>query len=262
MLNMKKQIILFAVCLLAVCGLTGCGILSDEVAETTALPEVSASSAETEPETKPEHSELYIPGVPVEDVITYFNEVCLDSEYSDSGEPNLVQKWDTKVLYALDGSYTDEDVAAIDKMADILNGIEGYPGLFRTDDPFEADLTISFYSEAELATEMGEYVNGDSCDGIVHYWYESNIIYLEVIGIRNDMSQHLRNSVILEEIYNGTGATQDTMLRPDSIIYQEYSEAQDLTDIDLLLLRLLYHPSIECGMNAEQCEAVIRELYY
>ena len=55
---------------------------------------------------------------------------------------------------------------------------------------------------------------------------------------------------------------QDTSLRTDSIIYAGYSEPQELTEIDKLLLTLLYHPKIECGMDADACEAIIRELYY
>ena len=82
------------------------------------------------------------------------------------------------------------------------------------------------------------------------------------VCIRTDIDQYVRNSVILEEIYNGLGPVQDTILRPDSIIYQEYSEVQDLTLVDWLILRLLYHPDMLCGMDAAQCEAVIRDLYY
>ncbi|MBR6561952.1 MAG: DUF2927 domain-containing protein, partial [Oscillospiraceae bacterium] len=80
--------------------------------------------------------------------------------------------------------------------------------------------------------------------------------------VRHDLSQTLRNSVILEEIYNGLGPVQDTNLRPDSLIYQAYSEPQWLTDIDELIMRLLYHPEIRPGMNAQECEQVIRRLYY
>jgi hypothetical protein len=58
------------------------------------------------------------------------------------------------------------------------------------------------------------------------------------------------------------GPIQDTGLRPDSIIYQEYSEPQELTEVDELILKLLYHPDILPGMNAAQCEEVIRRLYY
>jgi hypothetical protein len=37
---------------------------------------------------------------------------------------------------------------------------------------------------------------------------------------------------------------------------------QSMTEVDELILKLLYHPQIQCGMDAQQCEAVIRQLYY
>ena len=100
-------------------------------------------------------------------------------------------------------------------------------------------------------------------DGAVTFWYDGeNRIYDEVICIRNDIDQFTRNSVILEEIYNGLGPVQDTSLRSDSLIYQEFSQPQALTQVDELILRLLYHPDMRCGMDAEACETVIRSLYY
>ena len=100
-------------------------------------------------------------------------------------------------------------------------------------------------------------------DGAVTFWYSgANDIYDEVICVRTDLHQFLRNSVILEEMYNGLGPIQDSLLRRDSIIAQEYSEVQMLTKVDELILKLLYHPDIQCGMNAAECEAVIRQLYY
>ena len=99
-------------------------------------------------------------------------------------------------------------------------------------------------------------------DGGVTYWYEENIIYDGVICVRKDLDQHVRNSVILEELYNGLGPIQDTSLRSDSLIYQEFSQPQWMTPVDELILRLLYHPDILPGMDAQQCEQVIRSLYY
>ena len=102
-----------------------------------------------------------------------------------------------------------------------------------------------------------------NCDGGVTFWYDGyNQIYNATICYRTDLNQHLRNSVILEEIYNGLGPVQDTNLRPDSIIYAEFTQPQALTEVDELILKLLYHPDMKCGMNAAQCEAVIRQLYY
>ena len=279
---MKKLIpCLPVVCLLIVCLLAGCSLLLPETqtdgtlaptfppTETIVPTDEPLTEAPTEvpteapTEAQEEHSELYIPGVSVEDVITYFNEVCLDGEYVESGDPTVVQKWVTPIYYSIEGGYTPKDLDVIDSMVSLLNGIEGFPGIYPADEAEQANLRLHFWSLTMLMEEMGSYVNGDSSDGIVHFWYNGNNELFDAdIGIRCDVDQYLRNSVILEEIYNGLGPVQDTTLRSDSIIYQQYATPQELTDVDLLLLQLLYHPSVECGMNAEQCEAVIRELYY
>lgn len=206
------------------------------------------------------HSPLYIDGVDVEQVIQYFNEVCLDAEIIHSGNASLLQKWKEPVYYILNGEATDKDLEVIDSFAAWLNDIEGFPGFYDTEDPQEANLKIYFCSQQEMLLIMGE--SFANMDGAVTFWYENNAIFDAVICYRVDLDQHLRNSVILEEIYNGLGPIQDTTLRPDSIIYSEYSEQQGLTDMDKLILKLLYNPQLQCGMDANECERIIRMLYY
>ena len=100
-------------------------------------------------------------------------------------------------------------------------------------------------------------------DGCVTFWYNGdNEIYDATICCVDTIDQYIRNSVILEELYNGLGPVQDTWLRPDSLIYAGYSEPQALTEVDELILKLLYHPDIKPGMTQKETEAVIRELYY
>ena len=124
-----------------------------------------------------------------------------------------------------------------------------------------ANLQIHFCSREQLINIMGPNFVG--MDGGVTFWYDGlDRIYEGTICYCTEIDQTVRNSVILEEIYNGLGHVQDTDLRADSIIYAGYSEPQELTQIDELLLRLLYHPSMKCGMDREECEAVIRSLYY
>lgn len=263
---MKKLLCL----LLALCLLCGCSSSSpdrgDEELHFPTLPQPTETEppSETDPPadlpTVPEHSPLYIPDLSVEDVITYFNEVCLDAEFSTDGNPSLVQKWDVPLCYTIYGTATPEDLDTLNAFADWLNTIEGFPGMYEASDPVEANLTIHFCSEDVLLEILGDNFWG--CDAGVTFWYEDNAIYSAVICYRTDLDQYLRNSVILEEIYNGLGPVQDTDLRPDSIIYADYSEPQNLTAIDELILKLLYHPDILCGMTAEECEAIVRELYY
>lgn len=229
------------------------------VPETT-VPETAIPETTVPETTVPEHSALYIPGVEVEDVILWFNEVVLDCEFTYGGDASLVQKWDVPLIYHIEGNATAEDLQVLEAFAAWLNTVEGFPGMYPADAHSFANLNIYFGSARMILDRMGpDYEN---VDGGIRYWYSDNAIYDAIVCYRDDISQYTRNSVILEEIYNGLGLTQDTILREDSIIWQSYSEPQELTPVDKLLLQLLYHPDIRCGMNAAECEAVIRELYY
>ena len=275
---MRKNILTLAVIALAACLLFSCGShepsdLPDgtesapvDTVETFPIEETTTEAEETAPETAPEtavlgHSELYIPDVSVEDVIIYFNEVCLDAEFVDGGDPTKLQKWETPIKYYCFGAPTDKDMEVLRSFADWLNAIEGFPGMSETDDPDLANLRINFCDQEEFVEFLGENYQG--MDGGVTFWYNDlDEIYEAVIGYRTDISQEARNSVILEEIYNGLGPVQDTELRPDSLIYAGYSIPQWLTPVDELILKLLYHPKMKCGMKAAAVEAVIRQLYY
>lgn len=214
----------------------------------------------SEAPTLPPHSDLYIPGVSVEDVITCFNEVCLDAEFVNSGDPSRLQKWTDPIYYSITGIPTEDDLETLKRFTGWLNTVEGFPGIRKADDPIWTNLRIHFCSQQEMLELMGDNFYG--MDGGVTFWYLEDEIYDAIICYRTDLDQQLRNSVILEEIYNGLGPIQDTDLRPDSIIYSGFSQPQALTEMDELILRLLYHPDMKCGMTAAECEMIIRNLYY
>ena len=229
------------------------------VPETT-VPETTVPETTVPETTEPEHTAFYIPGIPVEDVLVWFNEVCLDSEFVTAGDPSFVQKWDSPIFYMIHGEATEEDRDVLEDFALWLNTVEGFPGISETQNTWEANLNIYFTDEQGLINIMGPNYTG--LDGAVTFWYDgADVIYNAVICIRTDIDQEVRNSVILEEVYNGLGPVQDTDLRPDSLIWQGYSIPQALTAVDELILQLLYHPDIRCGMNAAECETVIRSLY-
>lgn len=240
-----------------------------EVSSEVSSSEPESSSNESEvtssetPVSSQEHSQFYLPDVDVEAVIGYFNEVCLDSEYVSSGDPSVVQKWGEPICYELYGAYTAADADLIKAFVGVLNEMEGFPGMYQSNGSDFPQLRISFMTGEELAEDMGSVVNYEIVDGAVEFWYDgNNCIYDARIGVRCDIDQQTRNSVILEEIFNGLGPIQDTWQREDSIAYAGYSTPQWPTEEDFLMLRLLYHPEMLCGMNADACEDVIRSLYY
>ncbi len=207
-----------------------------------------------------EHSAYYLPGLDVETLITYFSEVVLDAEFINSGNASVVQKWDQKVLYYIHGDVTQQDYTYLDSTVDWLNSIYGFPGMEEAQNEAEANLQIHFTDYNGMIDVLGKQY--EFSDGGVTFWFNSNRIYKEIICIRSDIDQYIRNSVIQEEIYNGMGPVQDTSLRTDSMIYVGYTTPQDFTAVDRLIMTLLYHPDIDYGMDAEECAAVIRQLYY
>lgn len=242
--------------------LSACGIpqppetAATETTAATTVPETTEVT--TVPTTEATEPPAQWPAV--EDVISYFNEVCLDAEFTDGGDASLVQKWTIPISYRIYGEYSPEDLEVIKGFEDWLNTLEGFPGMGEALEGTEENLSVYFCEGAEFEDHLGEQYVG--LDGGITYWYDGdNQIYDAIICYRKDMDRQTRNSVILEEIYNGLGPVQDTELRPDSLIYAGFSTPQALTDIDRLLLRLLYHPDITCGMDAAQCEAQIRRLY-
>ncbi len=227
--------------------------------ETATLPATTGTT--TRSETERAHSPLYIEGVSVEDVLLFFNEVCLETEYSYGGDASLVQKWEQPIYYKVYGDTTPEDLAVLADLSEQLDSIPGFPGFWEAQEEDLVSVPIHFCSAAELVDLMGDDFTEQHW-GATRFWYEDYVIYDAIICIRNDIGQKERNSIIIEEVYNTLGPMQDTEYRKDSVIYQYSNENLSMSDIDVLLLKLLYDPKIICGMNAAECEAVIRSLYY
>lgn len=210
------------------------------------------------------HSEFYLEEYSVEDVLKYFNEVVLDTEYSTgSGDATLVQRWDIAIRYQVVGDFTEEDIAILEEFFANLNQVEGFAGIFEATENEVPNLYIYFEGREAFNDRYNEFLNNEYADGATRYWYytETNDIYEGTIGYCTDMDKETRGSVLIEEVVNCLGIG-DSSLREDSIVYQYGSSVIELSEMDWLIIKLLYHPRIRCGMDVTQCEEVIRELYY
>ena len=255
--------IVIIIMLIALCG---CDIIENSGTNTESPYATSESETTLREETITTAPETEIPTqapLPIEDVINYFCEVVLKTEYSDEvGDATLVQKWTDEIHYRIYGEATQEDKRVLNGFFQQLNEIEGFPGIVPAGENDLTDLALYFYDYAIFNQSFGEFLNYEAADGAVQYWYytDTNVIYDARIGYRTDIDQYTRNSVLLEEIFNGLGIT-DTALREDSIAYQGFGQPQELSEIDWLILKLLYHPKMKAGMNREACVNVIREIY-
>ena len=260
---MKKFLIL-----LLVLTLCGCAAPVPEttvpvtVTPETTVPEttIPATTAPTEPL----HSTLYREGLDIEHVLTYFQEVANQIEYNDgTGDPSLIQKWLSPIVYRIHGNPTQEDLQVLSEFCEQLNTVPGFPGIREAQEHEPENLSLSFLDPDAFRENFSDAVHGEDAWGATQFWYytDTNEIYTATIGYRTDIPQADRSSIILEEIVNTLGFS-DSELRPDSIVYQHSNENLRLSDVDWLLLELLYHPDIDCAMDAEMCEKIIRNLYY
>lgn len=213
---------------------------------------------------QPLHSEWYLPHCTTEQLVEYFEEVVLNIEYNDgTGSANLVQKWLAPIYYRFYGTPTDTDKEVLYALFDQLNAIPGFPGIYAAADGINENVSISFLDPAAFRDSFSHVIHGEDAYGAVQFWYYTltNELHTARIGYRTDIDQTTRNSVLIEEIINILGIT-DTTLRPDSITYQYANDTTVLSDVDWVILKLLYDPSIQCGMNADDCAAIIQDLYY
>jgi len=238
-------------------------ISGTETTMPAAMEETEAAPMTTEP-TVPLHSDLYHPDYTLQQIREFFEEVILDVEYSSgTGDSSLVQKWISPIGYRIFGTPTEEDLTVLDALFTQLNELPGFPGIYEASEGDTEQLRISFLEPEVFRASYSSVVGGEDATGATEFWYytDTNEIHSARIGYRTDIDQSIRNSVLIEEIINTLGIS-DTVLREDSVTYQYSDFNTALSDVDWILLKLLYHPEIRCGMDAAACAAALEELYY
>lgn len=196
-----------------------------------------------------------------EDIINWFNELALESEYPGSSETGVIRKWTRPVLYYITGDFTADDAAAVDKTALLLNSIEGFPGISPAPGEDTADMLIRFCEDEEFFASAGELIENEDADGagIIRFNSRENEILKAEVFIRQSTAAGVRPGVIAEEIINCIGLGNDSLLRQDSLLY-ELADNNELSEMDIQIISLLYNPAIVCGMNAGECEEVLLSL--
>lgn len=266
---MKKIAVLLLAVSLLLCACAAPQIIPPETSNDTEPTEVASvpTTEATEPSvapTEPPHSALYLPEYSADKMLEFFDEVVLNMEFSDgTGDVTLVQKWLNPIYYNYYGNPTAEDKAVLEALFAQLNAVPGFPGIYPAQSVHQENLSLSFLNRIDFNNSFQDAVHGEDAYGVAQFWYwtATNEIYTARIGYRTDISQAERNSVLIEEIINTLGIS-DTVLRPDSIVYQYSNDNLALSDVDWVILKLLYDPEIACGMNQAQCREVVLQRYY
>lgn len=271
---MQKRILFLVLCFAFILLLSACAMVAEgdktvnsiyesQASETTSKSDTSQNS-EVQSTSSSSHSKLYIPNYSTQQILDYFEEVVLHMEYADgNGNTSLVQKWNAPIRYRIYGDYTKTDLEVLTNLFAQLNEVKGFPGIYAASQGEQENLTIDFFDQETFSAVFSSIINGEDAYGATQFWYytDTNEIHTASVGYRTDIDQTTRTSILIEEIINMLGIS-DTVLREDSIVYQYSNDNIALSDVDWVILKLLYDPSICCGSDFDGCSASIRELYY
>lgn len=191
----------------------------------------------------------------IENIMDIFDEVALAEEYISRPSSTLIQKWNSPIYYYYKNASVD-DIKQIKKIAQLLNDIPEFPGMFEANSD-QANLIIDFvdynylHAQTKVAGVEGYSENTFAGDNIIT---KSNIM------INYDLNQNIKNSVIAEEILHSIGLKNDTKKFKNSVLYDYGSLIEYPTDMDIILINILYDKSITYGMDINTVNNKIKSI--
>jgi hypothetical protein len=216
----------------------------------------------------------YEPSTYERELIEYFKEVTLKSEFDDN--VNKIIKWRKPMrLYVV----IDNDKTYEKQMVFIQNAINNFNAL--TTDGFKIELTDNFEisntylylcSREKIAKvnpkfyqQLTEGIDKDLDGfGYMEFYWASYNIYRSTIYIDTNNSLVVQESTILEEITQSTGLPNDPESHKNSIFYEHKSEEginiKEYSDLDKDVIKLLYHSRIKPGMGNIEVERAIKKI--
>jgi hypothetical protein len=256
---MRHAITLFAIISLAVM-ICFCGCMQLPSAtprkmalESTPTPATSPSPLPT-PTPSPEPTPTPKPSLPAlnakaQVALDYFLAVALNSEYHGAEGKGIIKRWEQPITFEVTGKYTKKDMQCIDNFIKALSTVEGIPPVSRAEK--DGNNKLYFVTLDELAGVCPGYVSGNWAYTTA-YWLDYKMDST-LSGVAIDVTnQKQRNHLIIERLTDSLGLLDDVNKYPDSIFYDKWTETQKLSDLDWLLIRMLYSPAVKAGMGAEE----------
>lgn len=214
----------------------------------------------------------YTPTVYEEELISYFKEIALQSEYDDN--PQKVIKWQKPMILfvIIDGEYENQ-MSAIKKTIYEINRLATDGFKIEITNNISKSNSILFLCTKEKVAELNPYFYNLLTDDIDYeisglayseFMTKKYIINKSLIFINSEFSIDIQESTILEEITQSLGLAFDSKTYSNSIFYQNKSQEEvtinEYSEMDRDIVRLLYHPKIKPGMNSTEIEKEIKRI--
>ena len=188
------------------------------------------------------------PNLTSQDVLLYFYEVALGSEWGSGNE--VVRRWNQDLRIQVFGNPTPEDSATLRTVANELNELlQGQVQLqFVERDP---NVEIFFAPESQFQQLDSNY-RPRNLGFFWTRWNYSGINSARILISTTGVTQTERSHLIREELTQSLGLMRDSYRYPDSMFYQGWTEVTRYSDIDRAIIQLLYQDGIRPGMTRDE----------
>lgn len=196
-------------------------------------------------------------------VIDYFQEIALGFEFGNAS--SITRKWNSDMKIFVGGTKHPYLLEELEKVTTEINHLatDGF-SVEIVDDSLQSNYYLFFgtgEAYAQLYPSQASYV--DSNWGLFNIWWNSNN-YLNTGNMYVDIERPTQNEqkhLLREELTQSLGLAKDSPLYQESIFQTEWTSTREFSTIDKELIRLLYHPEMSVGLNANQVETRLKEIF-
>ena len=196
-------------------------------------------------------------------VVNYFKEVALGFEFGNASE--VTRRWSGNMKIFIGGNPTSELLLELDKIVSEINDLSTTGFMIGSvSDTLQSNFYIYFGSGdsyASLFPSQSTLVTSNF--GLFSvFWNGSNelirgYMYVDVFRANQTEQRHL----LREELTQSLGLAKDSPLFAESIFQKSFStKTTEYAQIDRDLIRLLYHPEMEIGLNENQVDVVLTDI--
>ena len=192
-----------------------------------------------------------------------FDVCALSMEYPDAGaQQGHLIRWSDGIRVYIGGNPTRKDLDIISAMfLNLALRVPELPNITLVSREEDSNVQFWFVPLKQLGDFLPGYVEGNW--GYFHLNYYNWMIREAQVGIATDVTdQKARNHLIQEEFTGALGLLNDHFLYSDSILYQPWTTVQQPSEVDWLMLNILYSPRLSPGMDKDKIHSILTEAWF
>ena len=195
-------------------------------------------------------------------VIAYFCEVALGLEFGSASE--VTRKWQNEMRIFVGGSRTPALLDELTKIVSEINTLatDGF-NIRIVADSLDMNYYIFFGSADDYANiyppQAGLVEKNWGLFNI--FWDSTDRIYAGSMYVDIDRASDIEEKHLLrEELTQSLGLAKDSSRYPESIFQMNWTTTTAYARMDKELIRLLYHPEMETGVDRSDAETLLTQI--